>query len=94
MAQWIGCWTHDQKVWGSIPNAGLCIEESDKFRIPHCLGPPSCNVYPVHSSKIGSIVAGCIGAHLARRMLKYVEYALSRSLDAKQLPLTLLFTFH
>ena len=22
VAKWIGCWTRDQKVWGSIPSAG------------------------------------------------------------------------
>ena len=43
-----------------------CVEVSDKLHIPHCLGPPSHNGYMVHRSKVGSIVAGCIGAHLAR----------------------------
>ena len=55
MAKWIEHWTQDQKVWGWISSTG-------KLHIPHCL---SCG-YLVHSSKVGSIVAGCIGSHLAR----------------------------
>ena len=43
-----------------------CVEVVGKLRIPHCLGPPSCNGYLVHRSKVGSIVVFCIGAHLAR----------------------------
>ena len=46
-----------------------CVEGSGKLRIPHCLGPPSHNVYLVHRSKVESIVAGCIGAHLVRAKL-------------------------
>ena len=66
-----------------------CVEVLGKLRIPHCLGPPSRNGYLVHRSKVGSIVAGCIGAHLARGKAKSVEHALSWSLDSKQLPLPL-----
>ena len=57
-----------------------CVEVSGKLRIPHCLGPPSRNGYLVHRSKVGSIVAGWIGAHLARGKVKSVEHALSWSL--------------
>ena len=67
-----------------------CVEVSCKFRIPHCLGPPSHNGYLVHRSNIESIVAGCNGAHLARGKVKSVEHALSWRLDPKQLPLLLL----
>ena len=66
-----------------------CVEVSGKLRIPHCLGPPIRNGYLVHRSKVGSIVAGCIGAHLARGKVKSVEHALLWSLDSKQLPLPL-----
>ena len=66
-----------------------CVDVSGKVRIPHCLSPPSRNAYLVHRSKVGSIVAGCIGAHLARGKVKSVEHALSWSLDSKQLPLPL-----
>ena len=66
-----------------------CVANSGKLCIPHCLGPPSRNGYLVHRSKVGSIVAGCIGAHLARGKVKSVEHALSWSLDSKQLPLPL-----
>ena len=65
---------------------------SGKLRIPHCLGPPSRNGYQVHRSKVGVIVASCIGDHLARGKVKSVEHALSWSLDSKQLPFT--FTFY
>ena len=68
-----------------------CVEVSDKLRIPHFLGPPSCNGYMVHRSKVGSIVAGCIGANLTRGKVKSVEHALSWSLDSKELPLPLPF---
>ena len=50
--------------------------------IPHCLSPPSCNGYLVHRSKVGSIVAGCNGAHLTRGKVRSVEHALSWSLDS------------
>ena len=66
-----------------------CVEVLGKLRIPHCFGPPSRNGYLVHRSKVVSIVAGCIGAHLARGKVKSVEHALSWSLDSKQLPLPL-----
>ena len=52
-----------------------CVEVSGKLRIPHCLGPPSRNGYLVHRSKLVAIVAGCIGAHLARGKVKFVEHA-------------------
>ena len=66
-----------------------CVEVLGKLRIPHCLGPPSRNGYLVQRSKVGSIVAGCTGTHLARGKVKSVEHALSWSLDSKQLPLPL-----
>ena len=62
---------------------------SGKLRIPHCFGLSSRNGYLVHRSKVGSIVAGCIGA---RGKVKSVEHALSWSLDSKQLPLPLPLT--
>ena len=68
-----------------------CVEVSGKLRIPHCLSPSSRNRHLVHRSKIGSIVAGCIGAHLARGKVKSVKHALAWSLDSKQLPLPLPF---
>ena len=46
--------------------------------------------YLAHRYKVRSIVAGCIGGHLARGKVKSVEHALSWSLDSKQLPLPLL----
>ena len=66
-----------------------CVEVLDRLHIPHCLGPPSRNGYVVHISKVGSMLAGCTGAHLARGKVKSVEHALSWSLDSKQLPLPL-----
>ena len=66
-----------------------CVQVLGKLRIPHCLGPLSRNGCLVHRSKVRSIVAGCIGAHLARGKVKSVEHALSWSLDSKQLPLPL-----
>ena len=74
----------DSQCWPSV-------EVSGKLCITHCLVPPSGNGYLVYRSKVGSIVAGCIGAHLARGKVKSVEHALSWSLDAKQLPLRLPF---
>ena len=68
-----------------------CIEVLGELRIPHCLSPPSHNGYLVYRSKVGSIVAGCIGAHLVRGKVKSVEHALSWSLDFKQLPLPLYY---
>ena len=53
------------------------------------IGPPSRNGYLVHRSKVGSIVAGCIGAYLEMRKVKSVEHALSSSLHSKPLPLPL-----
>ena len=66
-----------------------CVEVSGKLRFAHCLGPNSRNGYLVHRSKVGSIIAGCVGAHLARGKVKSVEFVLSWSLDSKQLPLPL-----
>ena len=66
-----------------------CVEVLGKLRIPHCLSPPSRNGYLVHKSKVGTIAAGCIGAHLTRGKVKSVEYALSWGLDSKQLLLPL-----
>ena len=66
-----------------------CVEVSGKLRIPHCFSPPSRNGYLVHRSKVGSMAAGCTGAHLARGKVKFVEHALSWSLNSKQLPLPL-----
>ena len=40
-----------------FPVLAICAKVSDKFHIPHFLGPPSHNGYLVHSSKVGSIVA-------------------------------------
>ena len=72
----------DSQCWPSV-------EVSGKPRIPHCSGPPSHNGYLMHRSQVGSIVAGCIGAHLARGKVKSVEHALSWSLVSK----TTTFTF-
>ena len=36
-------WTKDQKIWGSIPTAGL--EVLNKLVIPSCLCLPSSNGY-------------------------------------------------
>ena len=77
----------DSRSEGVRSQCWLCIEVLGKLRIPHCLGPPSHNGYLVHRSKVGSIVAGCIGAHLARGKVKSVEYALLWCLNSKQLPL-------
>ena len=64
-----------ERILGGIISGegiGPCVEVLGKLRIPHCLGPPSRNGYLVHRSKVGSIVAGCIGAHLARGKVKSV----------------------
>ena len=49
---------------------------SCKLRILQCLSLPSHNGYLVqlHKSKGGSIVASCIGAHLARSKVKSVKH--------------------
>ena len=60
-----------------------CVDVLGKLRTPHCHGPPSHNGYLVHRFKVGSIVEGCIGAHLARGKVKFVEYTLSWSRDSK-----------
>ena len=67
-----------------------CVEVSGKLHISHCLIPPRRNGYPMHRSKVGSIVAGCIGTYLARGKVKSVEHALPWSVDSKQLPLPVL----
>ena len=64
-----------------------------KLRIPYCFGPLSRTGYLVHRSKVRSIVAGCIGAHLERGKIKSVEQALSWSLGSKELPLPLPFNY-
>ena len=66
-----------------------CVEVSGKLCIPHCLSQSSRNWYLVHRSKVGSIAADCIGAHLARGKVRSVEHTLSWGLDSKQLPLPL-----
>ena len=66
----------------------FCVEVSGKLHIPYYLGLSNCNGCLVHRSKVGSIIAGCIGAHLARGKVKSVEHALSWSLDS-----TTTFTF-
>ena len=66
-----------------------CVEVLGKLCIQHRLGPPTCNGYLVHRSKVGSIVAGCIGAYLARGKVESVEHVSSWSLDSK----TTTFTF-
>ena len=47
---------------------------------------PSCNGFQVHTSKFGSIVTGCIGAHLVREKVKSVEHVMTWSLGPQQLP--------
>ena len=51
------------------------VEVSGKLCNPHCLSLSSCNGYLVHKSIVGSIVAGGIGAHLARIKVKSAEHA-------------------
>ena len=71
-----------------------CLEVSVKLRIEHCLGPFINSYCLVHRSKVGSIVAGCIDAHLARGKVMSVEHALP-CLDSTQLPLPLsLYNLH
>ena len=48
------------------------------------------HISPLIRSKVRSIAAGCIGAHLARGKVKSVKHALSWSLGSKELPLSLL----
>ena len=74
----------DSQCWPSV-------EVSGKLCIPLCPCPPSHNGYLVHRYKVGSIAAGCTGAHLARGKVKSVEHALSWSLDSEQLSLPLHF---
>ena len=66
-----------------------CVEVSGKLRLPHCFGPPSCNGYLVHIFKVGSIVAGCIGAHFARGKVKSVEHGVWTLNNYLYLPLLL-----
>ena len=47
-----------------------CVEVSGKLCTLHCLGSPSHNGYLMHRSKDGSIVAGCIGYHIAIAKVK------------------------
>ena len=47
-----------------------------KLHIPHSLRIPSCNGYPVHRFKVGSISAGCIGTRLQKLMLVYFYVAI------------------
>ena len=70
-----------------------CVKVSGKLCIPHCFGPPSRNWFLVHRSKVGSTVAGCIGAHLERGKVMSVEHVLSWSLGSKELPLPLPFNY-
>ena len=72
-----------------FPVLAMCRSVSGKLCIPHCLGLPGRNGHLVHRSKVGSIVAGCIGAHLTRGKVKSVEHDVSWSLGSKQLPLPL-----
>ena len=53
----------DSKCWP-------CIEVSGKLLVLHCLSPPGRNGYLVYRLMAGSIVAGCIGTHLARGKVK------------------------
>ena len=92
VAHWIGCWLKIRRSAVQFPVLVMC----KKYRancIPHCFGPPSCNGYLVHRSKVGSIVAGCIGAHLERGKVKSVEHVLSWSLGSKELLLPLPFNY-
>ena len=57
----------DSKCWS-------CVEVLGKLFIPHCLGSLTCNGYLVHRFKVGSIVAGCIGADLARGKVSSEEH--------------------
>ena len=61
VAKWIGV----RRMWFNS-QCWPCVEVTGKLHISHCLGPTSCTRCLVHRSKVGSIVAGCIGAHLAR----------------------------
>ena len=69
VAQWILDTALDSRSEG-LGIDSLCwpyVEVLGKLRIPRCLSPRSRNGYLVHRSKVGAIVAGCIGTHLARR---------------------------
>ena len=58
-------WPSGQSVGFKIRGVGFnsqcwsCVDVLGKLCIPHCLGPPSCNGYLVHRSKVRSTVAGC-----------------------------------
>ena len=78
----------DSKCWP-------CVEVSGKLCIPHCCGPPSCNGYLVHRSKVGSIVAGCIGPHLAMGKVEcWTCIVMESGLEQLPLPLPSLLTFY
>ena len=64
----------DSRSEGLILNSQCwpCVEVSGKLYTPHCLGPPSCNRYLTHMTKVGSIVVSTIGAYLARGNVKSV----------------------
>ena len=51
-------------------------------RAIHTFVQKKSNGYLVQVSKVGSNVAGCIGAHLARGKAKSVEHVMSWSLDS------------
>ena len=55
------------------------VEVLDNLCIPHCLTQPRHNGYLVHRSKVRSTVAGCIGTHLARGKVKFVEHVFSNT---------------
>ena len=81
-SRWEGLGLHSQ-CWP-------CVEVLNKLYIPWCLGPPAViGTCMMHRSKVGSKVADCIDADIARGKVKSVEHALSWSLDSKQLPLPL-----
>ena len=92
VAQWIGCWLKIRRSAVRFPVLP-CVKVSGKLCIPHCFSPPSRNGYLVHRSKVGSIVAGCIGTHLERGKVMSVEHVLSWSLGSKELPLPLPFNY-
>ena len=57
-----------------------------KLYISHCFGQSSHNGYLVHTSKVGSIIAGYVGVYLAREKVSS-EMCSHRCLDSKQIPL-------
>ena len=79
------CWGlgFDSQHWS-------CVNMLGNLRIPRGLRPPSCNGYLVHKSKVGSIIAGCMGIHLTRGKVGPLSIRGHESLDCKQLPLHIL----